>query len=264
MSMSSLILIIVIAICIEDLELKRESLDIKTKEVFTLIDIIRSSADSSAYVACHMSRKSSKKSTVAAAQLCVKNNQIALDKCAEVDDFIAELCISAPSDSVKFFLRIYEYGKSVKQIEKEIDRESRETLDETAKYLKIPNYEMKTKKPLAHLIVCRLQNLLPENCNICQDRYKIALGDSALLECAICGQGVHRKCYTELAAATIDTGVCDLVFSKDMNAEEFNNVWNPLKLPGVLYLCEVCQDNVIPSDDAGNRKTRKKVEINLL
>ena len=33
MSMSSLILIIVIAICIEDLELKRESLDIKTKEI---------------------------------------------------------------------------------------------------------------------------------------------------------------------------------------------------------------------------------------
>ena len=123
-------------------------------------------------------------------------------KVAEVYNLLAELCTETPSEVVKFCLSIYEYGKPIRQIEHELERESRAALDETAKFLKTPNYLDKTKGPLAHLIVCCFQNLLPDNCSICHEQYKINLAESPLLECAICDQAVHRMCFIELAAAT--------------------------------------------------------------
>ena len=107
-------------------------------------------------------------------------------KADELANLIAELCVSAPSETVKSCLRVYEYGKSIKQIEKELERETRDSLDQTAKFLEIPNYLDKTKKPLAHLIVCRIQNLLPEDCNICHERYRIKLSEPTLVECEVC------------------------------------------------------------------------------
>ena len=42
----------------------------------------------------------------------------ALLKASEIDDLIAELCITAPSDDIKFCLRSYQPGKRLPQIEK--------------------------------------------------------------------------------------------------------------------------------------------------
>ena len=75
-------------------------------------------------------------------------NTIVLDKEAETDDLIAELCLSASTDNVKFCLRNYQFGKNLAQLEKDFEKEKRDTLRETADYLQIPKYMDKTKKSL--------------------------------------------------------------------------------------------------------------------
>ena len=158
-----------------------------------------------------------------------------IEKSIEIEDLIAELCLGAPNEAVKFCLRNYQYNRSLTQIEKDFDKEKKEVLRDTAKYLKIENYELKTKAPLATLIICRIQNLLPENCTICKDRYRTNISETPLLECSICGQGVHRKCWTELARAMASSDD-----TSDLNAVSFQALYNPLKLPGMYYICEVC------------------------
>ena len=183
-----------------------------------------------------------------------ENNSVntpSLDKEAEIDDLIAELCLNAPNDNIKFCIRNYQYGRSLSQIERDFDREKREVLCETAEYLRVPNYENKTKKSLAHLVICRIQNLLPDDCALCNQRYRISNNEKAILECAVCGQGVHKLCWLQLASVLPDDEI------PEMNADNFKKMYNPLQLPGIYYICNACKPTVIPSDDDGNLKRTK-------
>ena len=126
------------------------------------------------------------------------NKSAEVDKQAETEDLIAELCSNAPSEAVKFCLRNYQFGRCLLQLEKDFLKQKRDVLRETAEYLNIPGYMDKTKEPLAHLVICRIQNLLPDDCSICNTRYRIRNSEKTLLECNICGQGVHRKCWEEI------------------------------------------------------------------
>ena len=83
-----------------------------------------------------------------------------VDKQTEIEDLIAELCLNSPSEAVKFCLRNYQYGRSLIQLEKDFSKQKRDVLRETADYLNIPGFMDKTKEPLAHLIICRIQNLM--------------------------------------------------------------------------------------------------------
>lgn len=172
-----------------------------------------------------------------------------MDKSLEVEDLIAELCNGAPSEAVKFCLRNYRYDKNISQIQKDIEKDKAQTLKDTAQYLKVPKYNLKTKKSLAHLIICRIQNLLPETCTICKDRYSIGLLEDPILECSICGQGVHRECWFKLAEQA--TG-----YDKEVNltADIFKSLFNPLNVPGLHYICNICEESTIPNEDEGNTK----------
>ena len=174
---------------------------------------------------------------------------------SETEEVIAELCLNTPSDSIKFCLRKYQYGKDLNQIGKDFEREKRETLRETANFLQIPNYLEKTKKALAHLIVCRIQNLLPDDCMICERRYKISLQEHTILECGVCGQGVHKPCWLNLTS--ISTNNTDL---GEVDAEQFKKLYNPLNLPGLVYICDYCKPSTIPSKEEGNIKRKKRPE----
>lgn len=181
-----------------------------------------------------------------------------VDKEGEIDELIAQLCLDAPSDPIKFCLRLYQHGKYLAQLEKDFEREKKPTLVATAEYLKIANCESKIKKPLAHLIICRIQNLLPENCTQCNERYRIDISESPILECAICGQGVHKKCWMHLASAMSNAD--ELTVGKplsDIDKTSFKKLYNPLNLPGLYYICDICQDTTIPNDEDGNSKRLK-------
>ena len=93
----------------------------------------------------------------------------------EIEDLIAELCLNISSDPVKFCLRKYKYGKSVQDIENNIFKERHDTLKAAANFLRVSNFNNdKNKRTLSHLIVCKIQNLLPDNCSkpciICKSR----------------------------------------------------------------------------------------------
>ena len=107
-------------------------------------------------------------------------------------------------------------------------------------------------KALAHLIVCRIQNLLPDNCSLCTERYRVSNSEPAFLDCAICGQGVHKQCWLNIANIALSP---EEVPTKT-TAKEFERLWNPLRLPGIFYICSACQPTTIPSEDEGNYKAK--------
>ena len=176
----------------------------------------------------------------------------ALMKAAEIEDLIAELCIDAPNDAVKFCLRSYQPGKRTNQIEKDINQSKKGVLLETSKFLRIPNCEGKTKNDLSRLILCRIQNLLPDDCGVCKNRYSIKLEECPLLECAICGQGVHRECWSNLLSLGSNASNC--TYDNNIVISEYVN---PLKLPGIHYICAACEETTIPRDE-GKQQTSNK------
>lgn len=45
---------------------------------------------------------------------------------------------------------------------------------------------------------------------------------------------------------------------EELNADTFKALFNPLKLPGMFYICNACQPTTIPSDETGNYKRKNK------
>ena len=176
----------------------------------------------------------------------------ALMKAAEIEDLIAQLCVDAPSDAVKFCLRSYQPGKSIKQIEKDIFQSKIGILLETSEYLRIPNCKGKTKTVLSRRILCRIQNLLPDNCGVCKNRYSIKLEECPLLECAICGQGVHRECWLNLLSLGSNAPNC--TYDNNIVISEYVN---PHKLPGIHYICPACEETTIPPDEESQQTSYK-------
>ena len=98
------------------------------------------------------------------------------------------------------------------------------------------NFNDKNKRTLSHLIVCKIQNLLPDNCSICDRRYRISLKEDPILECSVCGQGVQKPCWLNLAAISSDnTDIPDTI-----DSDAFKSLYNPSNLPGLFFVCHAC------------------------
>ena len=190
-----------------------------------------------------------------------KHGQDEVDKQTKIEDLIVELCLSSPSEAVKFCLRTYQYGRSLMQLEKDFSKQKRDVLRETAGYLNIPGFMDKTKEPLAHLIICRIQNLLPDDCGICNSRYRICNSEKPILECSICGQGVHTECWIKTAKSSLSDNSDRTTQNDNLDSDSFKKMYNPLNLAGLFYICKACQPNVIPSDEEGNYKRNRKKNV---
>ena len=99
---------------------------------------------------------------------------------------------------------------------------------------------MPTKKDdIVNAIICRIQNLLPEDCDICELRFRLELEEKPILQCASCGQSSHKQC------------IIDLVNDKqgmtyvDLTREDLMTIINPLGFPGVHYLCKTCEATAV-------------------
>ena len=46
-------------------------------------------------------------------------------------------------------------------------------------------------------LICRIQNLLPDSCNLCGSEYCVKRNEISLISCEICGQGSHNVCVFE-------------------------------------------------------------------
>ena len=95
---------------------------------------------------------------------------------------------------------------------------------------------------LPHELLCRVENLLPDVCHLCNQSYCIKLSDKPIVSCVQCGQGCHNQCVLQLLNMTED----------DLNeGNEFGKaILNPYAALGLVYMCGICQKEVLPQKDA--------------
>ena len=109
-----------------------------------------------------------------------------------------------------------------------------EFLNNTAIIEQIP----KKKDPIVHEIVCRIQNLLPDDCAFCKTRFKLGLTEKPILRCAKCGQSSHKPCITELLK---NKAPCEIPESDEITDDFIIKLVNPLSFSGMHYLCKSCE-----------------------
>lgn len=175
---------------------------------------------------------------------------------------IAELAVNAPTDAVRNCIRIYDCKETLRNIEKKMNSISKPTIVETLKYLQCPNMDKYIKERCIHELVCRIQNLLPDECKICNSKYTVKLDETPILVCVICGQGCHNDCILPLLNLTNDEYT-------NMTQEDIQKTINPLEIPGFFYICPPCQIETVPSKEtglskkAGKSKKAKNVTISV-
>ena len=160
---------------------------------------------------------------------------------------IASLCSQAPSTQIRDCIRLYVPTSSTSTIKKDMERKFKKTdLAQTLSYLHINSVEPSDKKDdIIHKIICRIQNLFPDDCKICGEEYCSQLDDLPFLACEKCGQEAHRPCFLKKLNLPDD--------SYEVNI-------NPLALPGIHYLCPPCESDTIPSNKNAMKMSPKKVE----
>ena len=170
----------------------------------------------------------------------------------KVDAVIAELVIDAPSDNVKTGLKIYQYNKSIKQMESEFSKFKVPELKEILAYLNYFNPSSQYLKPeLINYIICRIQNLLPEKCGQCSEIYRVKNNDLQLLSCKKCGQEMHKKCLLEMLS---------IGDNEELDSSLVQRKINPFNVEGLHYLCKICEDAFISIKHSRKNKERTHTE----
>ena len=110
------------------------------------------------------------------------------------------------------------------------------------------------KPKLVHELICRIENLLIDDCSVCGETFATGLEDKLLLQCELCGQNYHNACLKELLGHK---------YHDDITKEEVHKLINPLNLVGFHYLCSSCSNDTIPSElaDDDRKATRKVADI---
>ena len=153
------------------------------------------------------------------------------------EQIVAALCAEAP-DAVRDCLRKYDPKKTEWQIKAAFKQQKKPILVQTLGYLGLPDMEKFKADALPHELLCRVQNLFPDVCHLCKQKYCVKLNDKPIISCASCGQGCHNACVLQMLG----------ISEEDLNAE--NNygsaLLNPYASVGLVYMCEGCQEEVLP------------------
>ena len=166
-----------------------------------------------------------------------------------VNQAIAELIVDTPSEDVKCALRIYQFKKSIKQMEREYTSLPVTQLKATLSYLNVPDDVEYLKHELVINLICRIQNLLPEKCSICSETYCIQKDEKPFLPCSKCGQEAHKECIMEILD-TPDKG--------NLDEKSLMKKLNPFNISGFHYLCKACEEATIPSKTTARKSKKKK------
>lgn len=183
----------------------------------------------------------------------------------EAEELTAELCINCEDSEVKQVIQKYQYGQSIGDIESKMKKGACSNLPHLTKTLKFLNNSAindpipKKKDDIVHDIVCRMQNLLPDDCAFCKTRYKLEFMEKPILQCSKCCQSAHKPCIIKLIQEkthqTIDT-------DSDISQEEVLNIINPLSFPGLYYLCKACEVEHIATNVNTTLATEDPADVN--
>ena len=170
------------------------------------------------------------------------------------ETIIAQLCFEAPNLEVRNCLRLYNPKNSIRQHKMEFGKCQKSVLVSSLRYLHVTDQDQFTKPTCVNNLICRIQNLLPDQCNICSNEYCVKRDEISLLTCEICGQGSHNTCILDQFG----------VLPEEQDAfdpQQALDKLNPTGLPGLHYLCGACEESIIPDKGAGLLK-RKPVVAN--
>ena len=166
---------------------------------------------------------------------------------------IAELVVKADSKTVKEVLRIYKPEMHYDQLKRAFDGPMRKSLIETMDFLGVPGCDGFVKPTIVSKLISRIQSHFPDECGTCSQEFVVSLGETVLLSCSICGQGIHNRCLAmKLGVAEVDL--------EQMTHDDVQKSLNPKSLQTLVYLCGYCHNSTIPSPDQG-RKSKKKDNV---
>ena len=168
------------------------------------------------------------------------------------ENIIAQMCFDAPNLEVRNCLRLYNPKNSIRQHKAEFSKCQKAVIVNTLDYLHVTDQDQFTKPACVNNLICPIQNLLPDRCNICGDEYCVKRDEISLLTCEICGQGSHNACILDQFG----------VLTEEQDAfdpQQASEKLNPTGLPGLHYLCGACEETTIPDKGAGLLKRKSSV-----
>lgn len=165
-------------------------------------------------------------------------------------DIIADLCVNTTNKDIKGCLRSYDPQHTLEEQEFALNKSSKATINATLEYLGVEHQPSHKKPQCVTTLVCRIQNLLPDMCNICETEFCIGLEETPLLNCEVCGQGAHDACVLDQLGIAPERRA-------EFGPEDAIARINPMKLKGWHYLCKVCEEGTIPVPDSGLLKTNE-------
>jgi len=177
------------------------------------------------------------------------------DSFQDVYNTLAGLCAKTQDSNTRACLRVYDPKHTNRQQQTAMMIHEKSVLVDTLTFLGVHGADDYKKQSCVQMLIIRIQNLLPDNCSICQEVYCTELYDTPLLECAMCGQGSHDRCIKRLCGMDAD----DLVTKEDMK-----NVFNPMGIPGFHWMCRPCEESTVPSKDEGKKKSKKGKSVSNL
>ncbi len=172
----------------------------------------------------------------------------------EQDTIVAGLCAEAPNNDVRDTLRLYDPRLDTRALVKQLSRASKNSLVESLSYLGHDGMSDYMKEACITALICRVQNLFPDQCSFCREQYCIRLMDKPLLSCQNCGHGAHDPCVLDHLQRQPGE-------HQSLTASLVWNRINPTNLPGLHYLCEACQKTTIPSEEAGKLKRKPSIKL---
>ena len=113
------------------------------------------------------------------------------------EDIIAEMCSDAPNAEVRDCLRLYHPKNSIKQHKTEFAKCQKPVIINTLEFLAVTGQDQFTKPACINTLICRIQNLLPDKCNVCESEY---MEENDLFNPGQHGFRNGRSCLSQLIA----------------------------------------------------------------
>ena len=153
------------------------------------------------------------------------------------EEILTGRCANATIIELKDCLRLHNPHISNSKHNNEFGKCQKQLLVATLDYLCTSGQDQLAKPTCTHNIICRIQNMLQDTCNICKEEYCVKLDDTPLLLCEIYGQGSHNECILQQLEIQTDNTV---------NPDQAWTMINYTGLPGIRYLRCACEDGTIP------------------
>ena len=103
------------------------------------------------------------------------------------EDIIAGLCAEATESEIRDCLKLYNPKNSNAKHKAELNKCNKPLIVTTLEFLAVTEQDQYNKPTCINSLICRIQNLLPDTCNICDSEYCVKRDEISLLSCEICG-----------------------------------------------------------------------------